>query len=143
MFASHLHLIVYSLAVVLLGSLLYCIVTLVGPILFPTIIRYPWPKQAQQGARDKNITVALAGSFNPPHKGHLAMILYLAERYVALFSSLPRRAIQDDLVHANSGRWILLLMSFRLLCRSQLSESDCRCGEKSVEALPSGTRTAS
>jgi hypothetical protein len=90
MFASHLHLIVYSLAVVLLGSLLYCIVTLVGPILFPTIIRYPWPKQSQQGARDKNITVALAGSFNPPHKGHLAMILYLAERYVALFSSLPR-----------------------------------------------------
>jgi hypothetical protein len=86
MFASHLHLTVYTLAVVLLGSLLYCIITLVGPILFPTIIRYPWPKQSQRGARDKNLTVVLAGSFNPPHKGHLAMILYLAERYVALFS---------------------------------------------------------
>jgi len=30
---------------------------------------------------DKEVTVVLAGSYNPPHKGHLAMLTYLSERY--------------------------------------------------------------
>ena len=59
-------------------------VRLIGPIVHPTILAYPWPlaDQAVERKRDKQQTVVLAGSYNPPHKGHLAMILYLAERYV-------------------------------------------------------------
>lgn len=58
----------------------YCAITLVGPIVRPTIIRYPWPEHKKENR--KPTTVVLAGSFNPPHNGHLAMLLYLVERYV-------------------------------------------------------------
>lgn len=50
---------------------------------FPTIISYPWPFPTDDRWRrkEKEITVVLAGSYNPPHKGHLAMLSYLSERY--------------------------------------------------------------
>jgi pantetheine-phosphate adenylyltransferase len=58
-------------------------VKLIYPILYPTVIPYPWPDVSRGEHRrdDKRKTVVLAGSFNPPHRGHLAMLLYLAERY--------------------------------------------------------------
>ena len=68
-------------------ALVYCCVKLIGPILFPTVISYPWPGPSLWGKNDKNLTVVLAGSFNPPHKGHLAMIQYLSLRYVFCSSS--------------------------------------------------------
>lgn len=58
------------------AAAVYVVVKLVGPIVFPEVIPYPWPRSV----REKNKTVALAGSFNPPHKGHVAMLLYLAQR---------------------------------------------------------------
>ena len=65
---------------------------LLYPILFPHIIKYPWPQpptppvssiqqQQQHDNPDKKLTVVLAGSYNPPHCGHLAMLAYLSQRY--------------------------------------------------------------
>jgi len=57
---------------------------LIFRVIFPTIITHPWrlpPKDSQRSKLDKKSTVVLAGSFNPPHLGHLVMIRYLAERY--------------------------------------------------------------
>jgi hypothetical protein len=73
-------------AVVLSASMLLLAVKLVLPILKPTVVPYPWykPENYKQRQRDKELTVCLAGSFNPPHKGHLAMMLYLTERFVRI-----------------------------------------------------------
>jgi hypothetical protein len=72
------------MAVTILSALLYAgllcaivaAVVLILPILFPAIIEFPW--------EDKNVkesqTVVLAGSYNPPHRGHLAMLEYLSKR---------------------------------------------------------------
>lgn len=68
------------------GILVYCGVKLIGPIVYPTVIPYPWPKSSLYKL-DKKLTVVLAGSFNPPHNGHLAMLHYLSERYVYRISS--------------------------------------------------------
>jgi pantetheine-phosphate adenylyltransferase len=45
-------------------------------VAFPKIVTYPWPERV-----DKDKSVVIAGSYNPPHNGHLAMIRYLASRY--------------------------------------------------------------
>jgi len=50
--------------------------TLIYRIVFPTILTYPW-----SNASKKNQTVVFAGSFNPPHNGHIAMIEHLAKTY--------------------------------------------------------------
>ena len=57
---------------------------LIFRIVFPTILSYPWsmpPENSRCRKREKRMTVVFAGSFNPPHWGHLVMIRYLAERY--------------------------------------------------------------
>jgi ATP sulfurylase len=67
-----------------LGGVIIAAVKLIWPIVFPVIIRYPWPTNAanaRQQRRDQRTVVAFCGSFNPPHNGHLAMMIYLAERY--------------------------------------------------------------
>ena len=50
-------------------------------IFFPTVWSYPWPALKQTDTQDKKKTVLMAGSFNPPHLGHIEMIQYLASRY--------------------------------------------------------------
>ena len=67
-------------AAVLLGS----VSVLVGRVVFPTILEYPWqlPSRQREKRKNKHETVIIAGSFNPPHLGHSMMIQYLAERYV-------------------------------------------------------------
>ena len=68
---------------VLLFLFIYAAYTLIRPILVPPIHTYPWqlPDDYQQRQREKRTTVVLAGSYNPPHRGHLAMISHLAQRY--------------------------------------------------------------
>jgi hypothetical protein len=55
---------------------------LIPTILRPTVIAYPWrmPESDSYRQRDKTRTVVFAGSFNPPHHGHLAMLEYLSKR---------------------------------------------------------------
>jgi cytidyltransferase-like protein len=64
-----------------LGSLglaiLYPLGLLLWPLAFPTIHAYPWKAPEQQ----KNDTVIIAGSFNPPHYGHYAMLQFLAKKH--------------------------------------------------------------
>ena len=52
---------------------------LIRPILAPTIVAFPW--DTTNKSKEKQ-TVILAGSYNPPHLGHLAMLQYLAKRCV-------------------------------------------------------------
>ena len=60
------------------GSLILAVCILVKPILFPTVILFPW---RDDKSKKRNQTVILAGSYNPPHLGHLAMLRYLSLRY--------------------------------------------------------------
>jgi len=53
---------------------------------YPRILTYPWnlPSaffQESTTLYDHYTEVVLAGSYNPPHYGHLEMIAYLARRY--------------------------------------------------------------
>lgn len=59
------------------GAVVYPIGLLLWPLVFPTVHTYPWklPKKKNEG------TVILAGSFNPPHYGHYAMLQYLAKKH--------------------------------------------------------------
>mmetsp|Transcript_24781 Transcript_24781/g.44824 ORF Transcript_24781/g.44824 Transcript_24781/m.44824 type:complete len:242 (-) Transcript_24781:63-788(-) len=72
----------FSLMIVLL-VFVYAALSLILPIVKPKIIEYPWklPTLSRIRARDKEKVVILAGSYNPPHNGHLAMLEYLSQRY--------------------------------------------------------------
>lgn len=56
---------------------------LISLIINPIIIRFPWKHSDDPVVRERDTkrVVVLAGSYNPPHRGHLAMLEYLAERY--------------------------------------------------------------
>jgi cytidyltransferase-like protein len=78
----------YGGGVILLFTVLLLLLWhLISPILWPTIITYPW----DEGNNHKTsrtttttttaTTVIFAASYNPPHNGHLAMLQYLATKY--------------------------------------------------------------
>lgn len=91
---DHLHaalqtlpfLIVAALRVLLfaaIGAAAIAAGVLIYRIAFPSILAFPWslpPETSRRRKREKEMTVVFAGSFNPPHWGHFAMIRYLAER---------------------------------------------------------------
>lgn len=54
--------------------------SLLPPIFYPRIIMFPWIPSFTP-LKDKRKTVVMAGSFNPPHRGHLSMLQCLSERY--------------------------------------------------------------
>jgi hypothetical protein len=62
---------VYFIAAVLL----VIVPVLIKPIIWPVIITHPW-----KGIEKEDRVVILAGSYNPPHHGHLAMLEYLSTR---------------------------------------------------------------
>ena len=55
------------------------------PTFFPLVISYPWPQEIPKTKKKTNAsartTAVLAGSYNPPHLGHLDMLKYLCEKY--------------------------------------------------------------
>jgi len=80
----------YSIPLIILQcSFLTAMTFLVKRVLFPTILTFPWHRTTTSSSNsnsststtDKHITVILAGSYNPPHNGHLAMLSYLSQRY--------------------------------------------------------------
>lgn len=64
-------------------ALAYAAFILIYPICVPPIHEYPYqlPEDYAQRQRDKRTTVVIAGSYNPPHRGHAVMMAHLAERY--------------------------------------------------------------
>ena len=50
-------------------------------VAYPTVIPFPYPTAETTAAEDKGRVVMLAGSYNPPHNGHLQMLKYLSRRY--------------------------------------------------------------
>lgn len=72
-----------NLALVSLGggvALLIFLCYLAHQWLFPKILKYPYPAPTSSPSCKKQ-SVLLAGSYNPPHKGHLEMLKYLSSRY--------------------------------------------------------------
>jgi hypothetical protein len=69
-----------TIALLIGGAQAFAVKTLVNPILFPRVISYPWPSNQGNDPQEKKMTVVLAGSYNPPHLGHLAMLTHLSER---------------------------------------------------------------
>ena len=78
------------LLVLVLLLLPYAAYTLIAPIIVPPIQTYPWsfPENYDRRQREEEMTVVMAGSYNPPHRGHLAMVSYLSERYGRLIVAI-------------------------------------------------------
>lgn len=107
-----------AIAAATVASLALCI--LVYRVAFPLILSFPWstpPENSRRRKREKEMTVVFAGSFNPPHWGHLVMLRYLADRYgrviccigvnptknYAVSPQVRAQILQDMLVLTTSG----------------------------------------
>ena len=85
------------LALWIIGLFLFTLVLiachLLYSIVFPSILRYPWPDRRRQGRKIPQ-TVVLAGSFHPPHLGHVAMLQYVQQQYdrvILVIGSNPKK----------------------------------------------------
>ena len=69
----------YSAILILVSAATWLYLRLYHPIVHP----YPWNLASSPSRRksDKKRKVVLAGSYNPPHRGHVAMLSYLSQRY--------------------------------------------------------------
>jgi pantetheine-phosphate adenylyltransferase len=67
----------WLIGTVIVSLVCYAAASLIYPIVFPTILTFPWEEPTAQS----EACVIMAGSFNPPHKGHFAMLQYLARRH--------------------------------------------------------------
>jgi phosphopantetheine adenylyltransferase len=104
--------------------LVYATVTLVYPLWQPTVITYPWNNFA--AVDDSNIrrkekqrtVVCIAGSFAPPHRGHAALIDFLATRYHTVYvvigfnpnkqyavSPAQRAYMVETMIHEHKDHW--------------------------------------
>lgn len=83
----------WTIAIGLVGITLIAAIILdplVSLILHPIILSHPWPLNDDQSAKDSQRMVVFAASFNPPHKGHLVMLEYLARRYGTVWVVIGR-----------------------------------------------------
>ncbi|EED91571.1 predicted protein [Thalassiosira pseudonana CCMP1335] len=81
---------IFTTCIVVLTAVLIAAGILIYRILFPAIISYPWDmpgEKSRQRKREKKMAVVFAGSFNPPHWGHLVMIRYLVERGIRTWNA--------------------------------------------------------
>lgn len=60
------------------GLLCLVIAPLIVRIVRPEIVTFPWDEDGD--AKEQDQIVILAGSYNPPHRGHLEMLGYLSRR---------------------------------------------------------------
>ena len=69
----------YSAILIMVSAATWLYLRLYHPIVHP----YPWKLASPPSRRksDKKRKVVLAGSYNPPHRGHVAMLSYLSQRY--------------------------------------------------------------
>lgn len=69
----------YSAILIIVSAATWLYLRLYHPIIHP----YPWKLASSPSRRksDKKRKVVLAGSYNPPHRGHVAMLSYLSQRY--------------------------------------------------------------
>ena len=86
---------------------IFPVLVLVYRVLFPKVLRFPWREHDKSRRKDKDTTVVFAGSFNPPHFGHLVMLRYLAGRYVTVFITvfitIHKRNCTDLIMCASEG----------------------------------------
>lgn len=87
--------ITFSLIIIIM---LHSVGSLIYSILFPTVISYPWEKQYDQRQKDEGDYVIMAGSFNPPHKGHFAMLEYLSKRHAQVICVVGKNPSKKYLV---------------------------------------------
>ena len=122
---------VLTLTAAATAAFVYAAIRLIKPILRPIVIEYPWPRQKQ-----KLHNVAFCGSFNPPHNGHIAMILYLCQRYV-------RQARVWMIILGFFWKPLLDLdaySSLANLCTIQIRQSDCCHWKESQQTVPGLSR---
>ena len=64
----------------ILFGLCLILAPLIYRIVYPEIVTFPWDDDGNVEKPIEDRIVILAGSYNPPHRGHLEMLGYLSRR---------------------------------------------------------------